>query len=262
MKLLAFDTATDACSMALQIDDQRLVDHRIVSQQHAQMLLPALDALLADAGLTPSALDGVVFGRGPGSFTGVRIAAAAAQGLAMAADIGVIGVSSLACMARAALDEPERINATLSQPAGPLPLADTLPIFATLDARMGEIYAALFHASRSEAHGWQLRAVSAEAVQPPENSLMQHWTGEHAHCLVVGSGLAAYAELLTTPPAPDVTITTVADVLPNAGALLELALPIARAGQWQSAGDAIPTYLRDKVALTQREQQAQRTTSR
>lgn len=260
MKLLAFDTSTDACSMALQIDDQRRVDHRVVPQQHAQLLLPALDALLADAGLSPGALDGVVFGRGPGSFTGVRIAAAAAQGLAMAADIGVIGVSSLAAMARVALDEPS--DSDTGAGTGLLPASGSIPVFATLDARMGEIYAALFLATRSDGSDWQMHAASEEAVLPPDSTLMQLWHQDSPQCLVVGSGLAAYPQALSMPPGTDMKILTRPNVLPHAGGLLELALPAARAGQWQSAAEAIPTYLRDKVALTQREQQAQRNTSR
>ena len=127
MKLLAFDTSTDACSVALLINDEIRLDHRIAAQQQSRLLLPMVDAIMADAGLRPSDLDGLVYGRGPGSFTGVRIAVAAAQGIAFGADIGVYGVSTLHCIAQGCHRE----------------FADRV-IHVAIDARMSEVYYASY----------------------------------------------------------------------------------------------------------------------
>ena len=100
MILLALDTSTDACSVALRVDDQLFIDHRVVAQQHGSLVLPMVDALMSQAGLQASQLDALIYGRGPGSFTGVRIGVACAQGIALGADIGVVGVSTLQSIAQ------------------------------------------------------------------------------------------------------------------------------------------------------------------
>ena len=102
MNLLAIETSTDACSVALLSDSNILVDHRIAAQQHGSLVIPMIDAIMAEAQLRPTQLDGVVFGRGPGSFTGVRIGVALAQGIALGADIGVVGISTLHSVAQGA----------------------------------------------------------------------------------------------------------------------------------------------------------------
>ena len=105
MKILAFDTSTDACSIALGVGGECLVDHAVVPREHAQRLLPTIRRLLAEAQLSPGQLDALVYGRGPGSFTGVRIAVSAAQGFAWGADIGTLGISTLASIAQGCLRE-------------------------------------------------------------------------------------------------------------------------------------------------------------
>ena len=127
MKILALDTATEACSAALLIDGEIRERFEIAPRAHARLLLPMLEDLLAEAGLKPAQLDAIAFGRGPGSFTGLRIAASVAQGIAFAADLPVLPVSTLAALAWPALRAAR---------------ADQ--VFAAIDARMGEIYCAGF----------------------------------------------------------------------------------------------------------------------
>lgn len=127
MKFLAIETATEALSVAVRHGEAVHAHHEIAPRRHGELLLPTVERLLGEAGLALDALDAVAFGRGPGAFTGVRIAIAAAQGLAFAAGIPVIPVSTLACLAQTA------VNAH-----GPR------PVLAAIDARMGEIYAGWF----------------------------------------------------------------------------------------------------------------------
>lgn len=100
MNIIALDTSTDACSVALAIGREVVADHRITPRRQAQLVLPMIDDLLAKSGLSRTDLDGIVFGQGPGSFTGLRVAASVTQGIALGLDIGVIGISSLAAMAQ------------------------------------------------------------------------------------------------------------------------------------------------------------------
>ena len=125
MKLLAIDTATEACSAALYIDGNILEKYEVAPRQHAELILPMIDALLAEAELELASLDGLAFGRGPGAFTGVRIATGIVQGLAFASDLPVVPVSTLAAMAQGAANQSNTI-------------------LSAIDARMGEIYWAIF----------------------------------------------------------------------------------------------------------------------
>ena len=128
MNILAIETATEAFSVAVLAGDQLFSHHEIAPRRHAELLLPTVDRLLADAGITLSDLDAVAFGRGPGAFTGVRIAVSAAQGLAFGVDKPVVAVSTLAALAQEALD------------------AGHAQVLAAIDARMNEIYAGCFTA--------------------------------------------------------------------------------------------------------------------
>ncbi|MDV3241166.1 MAG: tRNA (adenosine(37)-N6)-threonylcarbamoyltransferase complex dimerization subunit type 1 TsaB, partial [Methylocaldum sp.] len=110
MKILAIETATEACSAALLIDDTVLERYELAPQQHNRLILPMIDSLLAEAGIKVSQVDALAFGRGPGSFTGVRIAAGVAQGISFAVDLPVVPVSTLAALAQDALIEsPEKV---------------------------------------------------------------------------------------------------------------------------------------------------------
>jgi len=229
MNILSIDTSTDALSVALGSGDDVLVDHQIAPQQHATLLLPIVDKLLGDAGLGMTDLDGIVYGRGPGSFTGVRIASAVAQGLAMGADIGVFGVSSLLATAQACHEQTG---------------ADR--VIAVFDARMQEVYWGLY--------------------QQEDNALMQ-LMGEERVCaasdvpmdssieVITGAGAERYRDILDTK-ATSAKLVFRSDRWPMAVDLLALAEPRFHAGNTTAPEDAMPVYLRNKVALTEAERSA------
>jgi tRNA threonylcarbamoyladenosine biosynthesis protein TsaB len=127
MNLLAIETSSDACSVALLCGTQIQTDHRIVPQQHGRLVLPMIDALMAQSELSVNQLDGVVFGRGPGSFTGVRIAVALTQGIALGADVGVIGISTINSIAQGVYRQHGDCSVAVS-----------------IDARMDEVYFAAY----------------------------------------------------------------------------------------------------------------------
>ena len=226
--IIAIETATEACSAALSVDGRIIERSEIAPRRHAELILPMIESLLAEAGLARAQLDGIAVGRGPGAFTGVRLAIAVAQGLALALDIPVVPVSSLAALAQ---DAPD---------AG-------VAILAVIDARMGEVYAGAF---RRGANGL-VEAVNEETVgQANALTLPQspQWN-------VVGSGWDAYREALAArlPASP-----AFADGAryPQARAVAQLAAPQFAAGLGVPAEQALPVYLRDKVALTLAEQRA------
>ena len=145
MKILALDTATEACSAALLSGGSVYERHEIAPRRHAELILPMVDGVLAEAGLGLNDVDAIAFGRGPGAFTGIRIAAGVTQGLALGAGLPVIPVSSLATLAQGVINQ----SATL------------LP---AIDARMGEIYWAAYDAAQDGL----VRLVTEEQVAPPD----------------------------------------------------------------------------------------------
>jgi len=219
MKLLAFDTASEWCSAALLIDGA--VSFRAVhaGQKHSELLTPMLGELLAEAGLGYRQLDGLAFGCGPGSFTGLRIACGVAQGLALGADLPVLGISTLEALAEEA---GEGANEVL----------------ACLDARMHEVYAALY---RREGQGW--RALAGPLVCPPQAAPLPQGTA----CIGAGSGFTAYPTLGERMQGRLARI--VADAIPHARAIVRLAAPRFEAGEFGAPETAEPLYVRDKVAL-------------
>ena len=249
MNLLAIDTCTDACSVGLLTHGRLLLDHRIARQQHAALVLPMVDGLMQQAGLLPQQLDGLVFGRGPGSFTGVRIGIAVSQGIALGCDIGVVGISTLRSIAQgcfrqygdthvavsvdARMDEVY-LGAFIVDAAGHMqPVLDEcllspsdLPSLATLPAaRLASQAAALSTAQSAAMPSW-------------------HWAG---------SGAERYAGILTPPMKVDDALIR-RHCLPNAADLLTLGEQQVRQGKLLPAEEALPVYLRDKVALTTAEQ--------
>ncbi|MBO9663266.1 tRNA (adenosine(37)-N6)-threonylcarbamoyltransferase complex dimerization subunit type 1 TsaB [Dokdonella sp.] len=230
MNLLAIETATESCSAALLVGDRLLERSELAPRRHAELLLPMCEALLAEAGLARSALDALAVGCGPGAFTGVRLAISAAQGIALALDLPVVPVSSLAALAMQA----------------PRNGADVL---AVIDARMGEVYSGAFRRGADDlvvALGEESVGAAAALSLPAAPA----WN-------VIGSGWATYADALAArlPAAP-----AWADGAryPQAADVARLAAPTARAGRGVAAEFALPVYLRDKVALTLAEQRERR----
>jgi tRNA threonylcarbamoyladenosine biosynthesis protein TsaB len=227
MNLLAIETATECCSVALIHGDELIARSELAPRRHTDLVLPMADALLAEAGIGRHALDAIAVGRGPGSFTGVRLAVSLAQGMALALDLPVITISSLAALALEA--PPEEGTA----------------ILAVIDARMGEIYAASYR--RNEDGGLIAldaeRIATADTLQLPEAGTWQ----------VVGSGWATYAAVLSQRLTG--TLHS-ADGMryPQAAHVAELAIAEFKAGRGQVPEAALPVYLRDKVALTLAEQ--------
>ena len=229
MNLLAIETATEACSVALIHGDEVIARSELAPRRHAERVLPMADELLAEAGLARQALDAIAVGRGPGAFTGVRLAVSLAQGMALALDLPVVTISSLAALALEAPDDGD----------------DAAAILAVIDARMGEIYAASY---RRDGTGGLValddeRVCSADALRLPEAAAWQ----------VVGSGWATYATVLRERLGREPRHADGARY-PQAMHVAELAAREFRAGHAHAPELALPVYLRDKVALTLAEQ--------
>ncbi|WXL27100.1 tRNA (adenosine(37)-N6)-threonylcarbamoyltransferase complex dimerization subunit type 1 TsaB [Ectopseudomonas mendocina] len=217
--LLALDTATEACSVALLHEGNVLSHYEVIPRLHAQRLLPMIKQLLADAGVAMSALDGIAFGRGPGAFTGVRIAVGVVQGLAFALDRPVLPVSNLAVLAQRSLREHGAAQ-----------------VVAAIDARMDEVYWGCYRADQGE-----MRLQGVEAVLPPELASLPRDAG--GEWFAAGTGWGAYAERIAVA-----TVGRDAGMLPHAEDLLALARFAWQRGEAVSADEAQPVYLRDQVA--------------
>ena len=220
MKLLAFDTSTEACSAALGLGDATLQREELAPRRHAELILPMVDSLLQEAGLRLKDLDALAFGRGPGAFTGVRLAAGIAQGLALGAGLPVVPVSSLAALAQGA---PRQADALL----------------ATMDARMGEIYWGLFE----PANGGVARLATGERVSKPDAVTLPAGRSFFA----LGSGWETYEGLLAERFKGRVTGAAPAN-RPQARDLLPLARAELERGQGLPPEQALPVYLRNEVA--------------
>ncbi len=224
MNILAIETSTEYCSVALWRDGALSKRCELVGQRHSDVLMAMVDALLKDAGLGIRNVDGIAFGKGPGSFTGVRIACGVAQGLALGADVKVVGVCTLEALAQASGRDK---------------------VIAALDARMGELYLAAYE-KRDGDGGWT--AVVEPCLCKAETAPVvagDDWFG-------VGSGFAV------TPPggAPMLAahygtqLSGVdAQAVPQASAVARLAAIEFARGNVVDAALALPLYLRDKVAL-------------
>ena len=231
MKLLAFETATEACSVAVYIDGEVHQRFGVVPRRHAELALPWADEVLAEAGIGKSQLDAIAVGRGPGAFTGVRLAIALAQGIALALDRPVLPVSTLAALAMRADTRAEGQR-----------------ILAAIDARMGEVYLAAF-ARRGDG----VVALDTEVVVKPDSATVPAGDGWHA----VGTGFAA-ADAALSLQLQGRLVRVDAAALPHAADVARLgALAFAR-GEAIAAERIEPAYLRNNVALTLAEQQALR----
>jgi tRNA threonylcarbamoyladenosine biosynthesis protein TsaB len=238
MKLLAFETATEALSVAVYADGQVRERFELAPRRHAELALPWADELLADAGLARSQLDAIAVGRGPGAFTGVRLGIALAQGIALALDRPVVPVSTLAALAMRA--QTDSANGAAR-------------VLAAIDARMGEVYAAAFELRDGDARALDNERVGApDTIDLPDQT--DGWIG-------VGTGFGAADNALSQRLASRF-VSIDATQLPHATDVARLgALAFAR-GEAVAAERIEPAYLRNNVALTLQEQQALRDSKR
>lgn len=227
MRLLAFETSTEACSVAIFVDGAVHERFAVAPRRHAELALPWAEQVLAEAGVARSQLDAVAVGRGPGAFTGVRLAIAIAQGIALALDRPVLPVSTLAALALPAGGE-RRI--------------------AAIDARMGEVYLGTFART---ADG--LSALSEEVVVKPDAADLPAGDGWHG----VGTGFDAVDGALRLRLRGRLAAVDAA-ALPHAADVARLAAPVFAAGGGIAPERAEPAYLRNDVALTLVQQRALR----
>jgi tRNA threonylcarbamoyladenosine biosynthesis protein TsaB len=222
MKVLAIDTATERCSVALRIDGEVLVRSIDTARGHADTVLPLLDELLQEARLTLPELDGIAYGRGPGAFTGVRIAVGVVQGLAFGADLPTVGISNLAAVAQQVAQPSDRV-------------------LVCMDARMGEVYWAVFDCDRQSG---LVIAAGPEHVGRPESVD----PGVGLLNRLAGTGVGAYPQLATS-----FGHTAVYEkVLPRAQEIALLGATELAAGHGKPAAEAQPVYVRDQVAIAKR----------
>jgi tRNA threonylcarbamoyladenosine biosynthesis protein TsaB len=227
MKILALETSTEYCSVALWQDGVLSERCELVGQKHSEMLMPMLDALLQEAGVGIREIDGIGFGKGPGSFTGVRIACGVAQGLALGADVSVAGVCTLEALAEASGRDR---------------------VIAAVDARMGELYLAAYE-KREGAWAVLIEPCLCKPHAAPPLAGAD-WFGAGTGFDVNDKGLAKHFGSQLT--GVDAT------AMPRASAIARLAAMEFAAGRAVDAALALPLYLRDKVALKTREREEAR----
>ena len=228
MKLLAFETATEACSAAVWVDGEVIERFDLAPRRHAELALPWAEDVLREAGVRRSELDAIAVGRGPGAFTGVRLAIAIAQGIALALDRPIVPVSTLAALA----------------------LQSRAPrVLAAIDARMGEVYAAAYRCDGDNAIALDAeRVVAPNAVVLPDDG--NEWIG-------VGTGFDAGEGALRASLAGRF-MRIDASALPHAADVARIAAQAFKRGEGVAPERIEPAYLRDNVALTLVEQQAAR----
>lgn len=221
MKILAIDTATEACSVSLALGGRQLDRYVELERGHAEQVLPMVRELLAEGGVTLRSLDAIAFGRGPGGFTGVRLAASVAQGLAYGAGIGVVPVSDLAAIAERVFIERAAIDRVL----------------VVNDARMREVYWCAFRRGDAPVPLGPERVGAESSVELPDPA---------APWIAAGRGLAAWPALAERCRAAGAAV--IPDRLPRAAEVLSLARREVAAGRILPPGDALPVYVRDNVA--------------
>jgi tRNA threonylcarbamoyladenosine biosynthesis protein TsaB len=222
MLLLAIDTATERCSVALRRDGQTIERSNEVPRGHADLVLPMVESVLQAGGVRLSDLDGIAYGRGPGAFTGVRIAVGVVQGLAFGAGLKTVGISNLAAVAQQVAKPGDRV-------------------LVCMDARMEQVYWSSFILERGSE--W-VSSLAPERVDPPAAVADGNYT------TLAGTGFKAYPQLLTRLSAPGQVVHEAA--LPRAAEIALLAEAEFRAGRAKPAADAEPVYVRDQVAHVKR----------
>jgi tRNA threonylcarbamoyladenosine biosynthesis protein TsaB len=218
VNILAFDTSTEYLSLALRKGSETFQYDCNAGQTHSQIILPQIQAMLDKANLQLSDLQCIAFGAGPGSFTGVRIAAGVAQGLGFGANLPVVSVCTLLALAEASGADK---------------------VIACLDARMGEMYHAVYEKVDDT---W--RCIIEPGLYKPDTVP----TVEGAGWVGAGSGWQTYAEQLSAVYAEQLQ-STQPHQLPSSAAILKLALPIFAKGEARPASEAMPMYIRNRVAL-------------
>lgn len=221
MKILALDTSTEACSAALHIDNDCAEIFEIAPRRHSELILVMVSKLLVEAGMRLTDLDALAFGRGPGSFTGLRIATGVVQGLAFGADLPVVPVSTLAAAAQGVIRDHGAEHVLVANDAG-----------------MNEVYWGGYVACQENG----VALLGQERVGPPAGICLPRqniWTG-------AGSGWRKYREILSNETLGSVT-HCFDDYYPRARDVAALALPLLKQGKYVTAEQAIPVYLRDRV---------------
>ncbi|MCK9782124.1 tRNA (adenosine(37)-N6)-threonylcarbamoyltransferase complex dimerization subunit type 1 TsaB [Proteus columbae] len=222
LRILAIDTATESCSVAVWNEGVVASRFEISPREHTQKILPMVKSALEEANITLQSLDALAFGRGPGSFTGVRIGVGVAQGIALGAELPMIGISSLATMAE-----------------GVFRTTGIKQVLVAIDARMGEIYCAQYQ--RNDAGVWM--GEDSEAVMKPEQFIeaLQSTTGTWG---IAGTGWQAYPDLREKLP---FSVIETEITLPAAQDMLPLAVTAWHEGKATKVEDAEPVYLRNEV---------------
>ncbi|ARS53418.1 tRNA (adenosine(37)-N6)-threonylcarbamoyltransferase complex dimerization subunit type 1 TsaB [Kushneria konosiri] len=224
--LLALDASSSACSVALWMDGHVISRVEHAPRGHTRRLMPMIDALLDEAGIARTSLDAIAYGHGPGSFTGIRIAAGVAQGIAYGLGCPLLGVSTLRALARSAC---QRDGASLVMPA--------------LDARLGELYVALYQVEQG-----QLKAVLDDAVMAPGALVLPSCTP--GSITMIGSGVALMDGL--SLDVRECIGTSIESRDPEACDIAQLAAMDLASGLITSPQEALPIYLRDQVVSSKR----------
>ena len=225
MNILAFDTSTEACAVGVLAGNKFHTRFELTPRRHTDCVLPWSDELLQKADISKTKLHAIAVSIGPGAFTGVRLAVSLAQGMALALNIPIIPVSTLACVAQSQQHEG--------------------PILVLMDARMGECYVGFYQKKNGIVH-----ALAPEQLLLPENISLPfggEWLG-------VGSGFSSYAERLPGEMLAQMHSID-SSALPQPGALLQIAARAFEAGLALAPDKIEPSYLRDKVALTIKERE-------
>ncbi len=226
MKILAIDTATEACSAALLWNDEILVQEQIAPQAHTRLILPMVQAVLSEAQASLNQLDAIAFGRGPGSFTGVRIGIGAAQGLAYGAGVPLIAVSTLQMLAQG-LYRRKQVET----------------VVAAIDARMNEIYLGAYALQNKI-----MSPIIDEVVIHPQDAV-SYLASVQSECIqagATGTGFTAYNELVVQLQLQS-SSESEADNLPWAQDMLPAAQLAFANQEYCDPAEATPVYLRDKV---------------
>ncbi len=227
MNILSIETATEACSAALSVNASVTHEYQVAPQKHSQLILPMVDNLLMAAKLEVAQLDYLAFGRGPGSFTGVRIATGVIQGLAMSASIPVVAVSTLETMAQQAFDG-----------------SDVSYAVSAIDARMGEVYFAIFERDNNGT----ANLIGKEQVIAPNvaTGLLSAFFAQHqGDFLSVGTGWQTYPDLVDEATQSRRISTDI--LYPDAQFMLPVAQKMIEQGNTLAVDEIQPVYVRDEV---------------